>query len=100
MDRIELQQALEQITEIRQRMARGDVFRGYRSATTAFTALVAVVCAGLQVYWVPRPAEDVDRYVILWSAAALVSMVVVGAEMGWRSLRSASPLHRRMTLLA
>src|SRR5688572_15134020 len=100
MEPLELRDALDQISEIRERMARGDVFRGYRAATTAFTAAVGVAGAAVQAVWVPRPAEDVDGYVILWAAAALLSIIVVGAEMAWRSLRSSSALHRRMTRLA
>ena len=39
---MELREALTQIAEIRQQMARGEVFRGYRAATTAFSGVVAL----------------------------------------------------------
>src|SRR5687768_5951405 len=97
---MELREALDQISEIRERMARGQVFRGYRSVTTAFTAVLAVVTSAAQSVWVPRPARDVDDYLWLWCAAALVSLVVVGAEMVIRAVRSGSALHRQMTMLA
>ena len=97
---MELRDALEQISEIRQRMARGQVFRGYRSATTGFTALVAVLASAAQATWVPTPERDVDDYLWLWCAAAVLSLVVVGVEMGVRAARSGSALHRQMTALA
>ena len=40
---MELRDALTQIAEIRQQMARGEVFRGYRAATTAFSGMAALL---------------------------------------------------------
>ena len=91
---MELREALEQISEIRTRMARGQVFRGYRSITTAFTAVLAVLTSAAQARWVPRPARDVDQYLWLWCGAALASLAVVGTEMAIRAVRSGSALHR------
>ena len=96
---MQLDEALAQISEIRQQMAQSQVFRGYRSATTAFTAAVAVVAAAAQVVWVPDPRGHLDAYLAVWCAAALVSMVVVGAEMAVRSRRSGSSLQRPITLV-
>jgi hypothetical protein len=73
------------------------VFRGYRSATTAATALVAAGAAAAQARWVPNPARQVTAYLAVWCAAALVSVVVVGVEMAVRTRRSASPLQRQLT---
>jgi hypothetical protein len=97
---MELREALDQISEIRERMARGQVFRGYRSATTGFTALLAVLTSAAQAKWVPRPWHDVDDYLWLWCGAATLSLLVVGLEMAIRAVRSGSALHRQMTLLA
>lgn len=97
---MELRDALDQISEIRQRMARGQVFRGYRSVTTAFTAGLAVATSAAQARWVPRPWRDVDDYLWLWCGAAVVSLLVVGVEMAVRAVRSGSALHRQMTMLA
>lgn len=97
---MELRDALDQISEIRQRMARGQVFRGYRSITTAFTAGLAAATSAAQARWVPRPGRDVDDYLWLWCAAALLSLLVVGVEMAARAVRSGSALHRQMTMLA
>jgi hypothetical protein len=94
---MELREALTQISEIRQHMARGEVFRGYRSATTAFSAFVALAASAVQAYWFPRN----DRQALyIWLVAAALSLVVVGAEMVIRYRRSQSPLQREITLLA
>ena len=97
---MELRDALDQISEIRERMARGQVFRGYRSVTTAFTAVLAVLTSAAQAAWVPRPEKEVDDYLWLWCAAAVLSVLVVGIEMAVRAVRSGSMLDRRMTMLA
>jgi hypothetical protein len=97
---MELREALDQISEIRQRMARGQVFRGYRAVSTAFTAVIAVVTSAAQAAWVPNPGRDVDNYLWLWCGAAVLSLLVVGGEMAIRAVRSGSPMHRQMTMLA
>ena len=97
---MELRDALDQISEIRERMARGQVFRGYRSVTTGFTAVLAVLTSAAQARWVPTPKRDVDDYLWLWCGAAVLSLLVVGVEMAVRAVRSGSALHRQMTMLA
>ena len=96
---MQLHEALAQISEIRQQMAQAQVFRGYRSATTLFTALVAVVAAAAQARWVPEPAQRLDAYLAVWCAAALLSTAVVAVEMAVRSARSGSSLQRQITLV-
>src|SRR5687768_5053571 len=99
---MQLREALDQIAEIRQQMARSQVFRGYRSATTAFSALMAVLAAGLQRYWVGESTFEQQCIALwLWLGAAGVSLVVVGTEMIHRYRRDDSAvLQREMTLLA
>jgi hypothetical protein len=97
---MELHEALAQITAIRRQMAEGQVFRGYRALSTAFTGLVAFAAAAAQTLWVADPASTPNHYVLLWVAAAAASVVGVGTEMALRSLRSASPLQRQVTWLA
>ena len=97
---MELHDALAQISEIRQRMAGGQVFRGYRAATTAMTAVVAVAAAAAQARWVPDPAANGDAYLAVWAGAAALCMLGVGVEMAIRCRRSASAMQRQMTLLA
>ena len=94
---MQLRDALSQISEIRQQMADAQVFRGYRSATTAFTAVVAAGAAAAQAQWVPDPARQVNAYLGLWCGAALISVVVVGLEMVLRCRRAHSPLQSQIT---
>jgi hypothetical protein len=97
---MELREALDQISEIRERMARGQVFRGYRAVSTGLTSVIAVLASAAQATWVRHPSRDVDVYLWLWCIAALVSLLVVGGEMAVRAVRSGSSLHRQMTMLA
>lgn len=81
---MELREALTQIQEIREQVAQTEVFRGYRSATVAFTGLLAIAAGMIQSAWIPDPASDTLAYLILWISAALVGLAVTGAEMLWR----------------
>lgn len=94
---MELRDALTQISEIRQQMARSEVFRGYRSATTAFSAVVAILAASLQAAWFE---EFSWQALYVWLVAALLSLTVVGVEMAVRYRRSGSVLQREITLMA
>ena len=97
---MELRDALTQIAEIRQQMARTEVFRGYRSATTAFSALVAVAAAAVQQYGLPDEHWIAWHVLYLWAAAAAVSLIVVATEMVVRYRRNPSVLQRQITLVA
>lgn len=94
---MELDKALSQISEIRRQMARGEVFRGYRSATTLFSALVALIACAIHALWLP---ESLNAYLILWLGAAALSLAVVGVEMFIRCRRSDSALQRELTAIA
>src|SRR3954447_23355566 len=71
---MELHEALSQISQIRQQMARTSVFRGYRSATAAFSGVVAIATAGAQALWLPGAARNVKGYLCFWLVAALLSV--------------------------
>jgi hypothetical protein len=95
---MELREALSQISEIRQQMARSEVFRGYRSMTVGFSGILGLLAAALQSRWVSSPESDLGRYLGLWLSVAAASLCVAGAELCW-SARSAG-LARQMTPLA
>lgn len=97
---MELREAMTQIAEIRQQMARGQIFRGYRSATTACSGAVAVLAGVAQGWWMGEPGADPTRYIGLWLSAAVLSLIVVAAEMILRTRRSNSVVQRQLTLLA
>jgi hypothetical protein len=97
---MELREALTQISEIRQQMARTEVFRGYRALPVAFSGVMAVVAGVVQSVWLPDPSAQVGSYLGLWIGTAVVSAVVAGTEMAWRSLGSPGSLRREITWLA
>jgi len=97
---MELQDALTQISEIRQQMARSEVFRGYRSATVGFSGLVAFGAALWQRWQIPQPSQAIFAYLKLWISAAALSATVAGVEMAWRARRSRSRAQGQITLLA
>ena len=97
---MDLRDALTQIAEIRQQVARTETFRGYRALPVALSGALAWVAAGLQVVLIVDPARQIDSYLTLWLGAALASLMVTGAVMLWHARHAASPLARSMTLLA
>lgn len=99
---MKLDDALSQIAEIRQQMARSQLFRGYRAATTAFSAGVAVTAAAVQRYWIGDTGlvENYFSALWVWLVAAGVSLAVVATEMVVRYRRNDSPLQREMTMAA
>ena len=88
----ELDRALADITAIRSQLARGTEFRGYGPMTVAATGFVALAAAGIQALWLPDPASDLLAYVVVWVAAAAVSVLLIGIEMVARSRRIHSGL--------
>jgi hypothetical protein len=97
---VPLDEALAQISDIRGHLVRTEVFRGYRSATVAFSAVVAVGTAGLQAVLIPDPARATRDYLILWVGAAALCLIVTAVEMSVRYARSVSPLAARHACLA
>jgi hypothetical protein len=97
---MELREALTQISEIRQQMARTEVFRGYRALPVAFTGLLAVLAALFQSAFVRDPAQDMGGYLGLWIGTAVLSAVAAGVEMMLRWREAGSSLRREITWLA
>jgi hypothetical protein len=97
---MDLHEALSQISEIRQQVARTQTFRGYRAAPVAFSGLVAWFAAGLQHSLILDPARMPEAYLGLWIGAALLSMVVTGFAMVWHCKQSPSSLTIPNSILA
>jgi hypothetical protein len=94
---MESRKAAAQIDFIWAQIARTERFRGYRPATVAATGLLGLAAAGLQPLLVPAPPFDVDGYVSLWTAVAVVSLALTLLEVGVSYLQSESELERRLT---
>jgi uncharacterized membrane protein HdeD (DUF308 family) len=97
---MELREALTQIAEIRQQLARTALFRGYRALPVAFSGVLAVTAGVFQHFFLAEPEESLPYYLILWIGAAVVSALVAGTEMVLRCRRSESPWTRDTTCLA
>jgi len=97
---MQLDEALRQISDIRQKMVRSEVFRGYRSVTVGFSGVAGVLAATVQQQWVASPDAQLGRYLGLWLGVAAASMIVAATEMYWRARRTGSGLARQHTLLA
>lgn len=97
---MDLHEALAQISEIRQQVARTETFRGYRAAPVAFSGFVACLAAGFQHVLIPEPSANLAAYLALWIGAALLSMAVTGVAMYWHCMKSTSSLTRPNTMLA
>src|SRR5260221_11879962 len=59
---MELEEALARVSEIRLQIAQTEPFRGYRSATAAFSSLIALGAAAVQPMVLPDPAPVPQRY--------------------------------------
>ena len=97
---MELQEALRQISTIRDAAAKTEIFRGYSAATTGFSAVLGIAAAKLQSALLPRPWEQFDPFLYLWCSVAITSVAVVGVELWRRTRRLESPLAMRQTWLA
>ncbi len=97
---LNLDDALDQIAAIRSQMASSAVFRGYRCASTLFSAFVAVATAVIQYLWIPDAWNHVDAYLTLWFGAGGLCLLVVSVGVIIRYRRSDSPLDRALCFTA
>jgi type IV secretory pathway TrbD component len=97
---MELHEALSQISQIRRQMARTAVFRGYRSATAAFSGVVAIAAGVTQSVWFPEPSKYMKGYLVIWLVAALLRVAVAAMEMVLRCVKSRSPLQKELSVQA
>ena len=97
---MDLHEALSQIHEIREQVARTETFRGYRAAPVAFSGIVACLAAGLQQLVIADPVQNAALYLGWWVGAAFLSMAVTGVVMYWHCLKSTNSLTKPNTILA
>lgn len=96
---MDLQEALTQISEIRQHVARTETFRGYQAAPVAISGLIACLDAVIQCRFIERPAEQMAAYLTLWVGSAILSMIITGVAIAIYCKRSTSPLTRTNTIV-
>lgn len=97
---MELSEAIAQIAAIRAQIARTETFRGYRSATVAATGLLAIAAGVAQALLIDNPQREPATYLLLWIAAAVLSLFATGLELVIRWRRAASPATAQLTRLA
>jgi hypothetical protein len=97
---MELRQALSQVSDIREHLARTELFRGYRSLTVGFSGLVGLGAAIVQASWLPHPTERPKAYLALWIGAAAINVAVVGVEIWSRARAAKMVLTRRTAIFA
>jgi hypothetical protein len=96
---MELREALSQIADIRQQMARTELFRGYRAITVGASGLLALAAAAIQPYVVQSETQLRD-FLQLWLVVAAVNLLMAAIQLWHRAHRTDSPLVRQGTLLA
>jgi hypothetical protein len=97
---MELREALTQISEIRQRVAQTEMFRGYRAVPVAFSGVLALATAAVQAACLDDPAGFPSAYLALWVGAALVSLLGTGLEIFVHHRHARSRMARQLTWLA
>ena len=97
---MQLQHALLEIAEIRERVASAQVFRGYRAPIAALSGGVAIAAAFLQDRIVPDPLHDLAAYVQLWSIVAALALLATVIDLGHRWLSDSSGRERVRILTA
>jgi hypothetical protein len=97
---MDLHEALTQISEIRQQVARTETFRGYRAAPVAFSGVLAWTGALVQYAYMQSPSTDLRNYLSLWAGAALLSIAATGIFVFLHCWQSRLTLTRSNTALA
>lgn len=92
-----VERALDQVSEIHARLQKSQVYRGFHSYPVALSGASAVAAAGAQgpLGWLATPRE----YVLYWVAVAAANVAMIGGVMVWRYWRLESPAEQRRTRL-
>jgi len=90
---MEYNEALSQISEIHAQLAKGEIYRGFRSVPVAFSGLAGFVAAALG----PRlaPTDDFAGAVMYWVAAGMLCGIVGGLETAYNYWCREDALERR-----
>jgi TctA family transporter len=92
---VDVSRALSQIAEIHQQIAKGEVYRGYRSLPVAISGLIGIVAAALQ----PRAigGQDPLAFVVYWCMVAVLAGAVGASEIAYNYARREDDADRRRT---
>jgi hypothetical protein len=87
----DLNQALAEIKQIRNQVARDTQFRGYGPASIAASGVLALLVAAGQAHW-RRNGTDFTAFAAVWVATALASIAMVAVQTTVRARRVHSGL--------
>ncbi|MDA8708192.1 hypothetical protein N9M10_02355 [Hellea sp.] len=76
-----VEKALEGITDIRNQIALGRMFRGFGPAVIALTGLFALMLTAAQLIWPQKLAASDIALLGWWMFAAVLSVIIIGIEM-------------------
>lgn len=83
----DIERAISEIANIRTQLAASAQFRGIAPKATALTGVLALVVATAQTLWPEILALDVLRYVGVWAAVTVASLLIAASEAIARSRR-------------
>jgi hypothetical protein len=90
---MDVSRALNQIAEIHQQIAKGEVYRGYRSVPVAASGVIGLAAAAAQ----PRQMATGDAFVLYWSSVAAVAGLVGISEVAYNYIVRENGADRRRT---
>ena len=91
---MDVTRALDQIAEIHAHLAKGEVYRGYRSLPIAASGLIGVAAAALQ----PAPlGREPIGFAVYWTGVALLAMLVGSSEILYNYAMRETATGRRHT---
>lgn len=96
----DLNRALVDIRNIRRQVAQTTEFRGYGPLTLSATAVLALLAAVVQSYWLPEPASSPVQYVALWLTTAVFCAALIATQMLTRARRLHSGMADEMIRMA
>jgi hypothetical protein len=91
----DVSRALEQIAEIHGHLAKGEVYRGWRSFPVACSGIVGLAAA----FWQARYGRPIEpwSFTAYWAGIAGMSLAVGCAEIAWHYVRQATDTERRQS---
>jgi len=90
-----IDKALEQISEIHERLAKSQMYRGYRAVPAVLSGVLAIVAAWIQPFIVS--GVDPRSYVLYWTLVAVAAFLIAGGSVICGYLREEDPHARQRT---
>jgi hypothetical protein len=92
---VDVPRALAQIEAIHEQLAKGEIYRGYRSLPVAASGLIGIGAAWLQ----PAPLAHGDPvgFVLYWTVVAAGAVIVGASEIAWNYVTREDTAARRRT---